>query len=281
MFTNKVRLKEFYPFLENGLADPILEIAIQPQHKRFPDAKRPAFLTLPGGGYANLAPHEGWPVAFDFMALGCNGFILHYSTNIEDKQNTYPQQILEVACALDYICKNAEAFAIDTEKIAIAGFSAGGHLAASYCTMRNRPEVTKHITPTPVTAAVLCYPVITAGYQCHEGSVQHLLGKKDANTEERAYISCELHVQPEITPPTFIWAAANDPAVPVSNSLRYAQALADAKIPFELHIYPQGSHGQSTGTAYTSVLADRAEVAYLAQWVPAAKNWLKQTFELN
>ncbi len=281
MFTNKIHLKELYPFLENGLADPILEIAIQPQHKRFTDAKRPAFLALPGGGYANLAPHEGWPLAFEFMALGCNGFILHYSTNGELQQNVYPQQILEVACALDYICKNADAFCIDTNKLAIAGSSAGGHLAASYCTLRNRPEVTKHIAPPPVAAAVLLYPVISGYYQSHEGSIQRLLGKKDVTEEERRYVSCELHVDKQITPPTFIWAAANDPTVPVSNSLRYGEALAEAKIPFELHIYPYGGHGQSTGTVYTSALTDRAVAAHLAQWVPAVKNWMKQLFELN
>lgn len=280
MYTDTVHLKELYPFLAVGSADPMLEIMLHEPCNYVANNIRPAILAFPGGGYGNLAAHEAWPVAMEFMTLGCNGFVLYYTTNPKDEEYIYPQQILEVACALDYIIKNAEEFAIDIDKIAITGSSAGGHLAASYCTQRNRPEVTRHIAPPPVAAAILSYPVISAVSQTHAGSVQHLLGKKDASEEEKRYVSCEFYVDKEVTPPSFIWAAANDATVPVSNSLRYAQALADAEIPFELHIYPDGKHGQSTGTSYTSGYPDRAAVAHMAQWVPAAKNWLKQVFEL-
>ena len=90
-------------------------------------------------------------------------------------------------------------------------------------------------------ALVLCYPVISGGAHRHQGSFDNLIGP-DATEEARAEMSLELQVTAE-TPPTFLWHTVEDAAVPVENSLLFAQALRRHNISFELRIYPQGRHG--------------------------------------
>ena len=89
------------------------------------DVRRPAMVVLPSGGYTHLCPREGEPIALEFMADGANGFVLNYSV----KPCAYPQQLLEVAAAFEYIKTHAEELCVDPQKIAVLGFSAGGHLA--------------------------------------------------------------------------------------------------------------------------------------------------------
>ena len=174
-----IHLKDIYPVLDKNGADPTLEILVPNVVGKL--KKRPSMLVCPGGGYEFTWEGEGENVAFEYLTLGFNAFVLRYSV----KPHTFPQQILEVACAFDYIINNAEEFNGDPDKNAILGFSAGGHLAASYCTLRNLPEITSVIPePKAIQAAVLCYPVISADMPTHKGSFKALTGKDELTKEE-------------------------------------------------------------------------------------------------
>ena len=131
---------------------------------------RPAILILPGGGYAWCSKREADPVAMQFLQAGYNVFTLYYTCRSDE---TVPalrwQPLIDAAGAILHIRRNAEQFGTDPAKIAICGFSAGGHLAASAATML--PE---EVRPA---FAVLVYPVITAEPgKCHKGSFDNLLG---------------------------------------------------------------------------------------------------------
>ena len=274
----QIDLSKQYPFLA-GDSDAVLTAYLQQDivDSEYMDVfRRPALLICPGGAYRWCSSREAEPVALAFAPLGFNCFVLRYSV----APRRWPTALREVAAAVDIIHQNAEPWNIDAGKIAICGFSAGGHLAASYCTGRDLAEITSVIEPKPVQAAVLSYPVITAKEQLrHLGSFQELLGIQELTPELEEKFSLERHVDAKLTPPTFLWHTAADGSVPVENSLLYAQALAQKDIPFELPIFPAGRHGLATSDRQT--LRDYAAPEHLrvSQWVPLAQNWLKQTME--
>lgn len=273
MLYEVIHLKDIYPTIDRNGADPLLEIMVQNKIRN--DAPRPSVLICPGGGYGMTWDGEGEPVGYEFMTAGCNCFVLRYSV----KPHTYPQAIVEVACAVDYIVTNADRFGGDACKTAILGFSAGGHLAASYCTLRNQPEVLKYVSdPKPVQAAILGYPVISADGPTHLDSFRNISGHSELTPEDIEFFSLDKHIDPEITPKTFIWTTSTDSCVDPVNSLKYAMALGQKKIQYELHVFPQGVHGQSTGKFGIVDHPDNPAKIHLSIWCDLAKRWLKYVF---
>lgn len=279
MQNETIHLKDRFPFLGEDNCDPTLELFL-PQNLAamgWADKKRPCMLICPGGGYQFVSTRESEPIAVHLLPEGFNVFILQYST----QDRPYPVQLREVAAAMELIYENAEAWHCDTDRIAIMGFSAGGHLAAHYTNRWNCADVREFFPESkPVNASVLGYPVITADpVHSHKGSFIRLAGGEYPQTEEQqAFFSCNKMVT-ENTPPTFLWHTAADQAVPVMNSLLYAQALSANKVPFEMHIFPYGKHGMSTADGHTNAEIP-PEAAYVKDWLPAAKKWLKMTFSL-
>ena len=118
---------------------------------------RPAVVVCPGGGYRRVSQREGEPIALHFLPHGYNVFVLWYSVS----PNRFPTQLREVAAAMELLHENAEAWHCDTDKIAIMGFSAGGHLAAHYSNAYHWPEVREMFPRSkPGSATLLCYPVM-------------------------------------------------------------------------------------------------------------------------
>ncbi len=271
----QLHLKDYYEFLGANGADPTLEYylpfnmtEIGREHQ-----KRPCMLICPGGGYGFCSQREAEAVALHFLPKGFNAFVLTYST----APHRYPTQVREVAAALELIHKNAEAWNCDTSKIALMGFSAGGHLTASYVTKFDTPEV-RVVFPESkqVKATVLSYPVITADMSfTHQGSILNLLGHEPSEEEVR-YHSCDQNVT-ENTPPAFIWHTASDDCVPVANSLVYATALTRHNVPVELHIFPFGAHGLSMCDPEVSREMN-PDIEYDHAWIESMMRWLNMYF---
>ena len=268
-----LHLKDYYPFLGEDGCDPTVEIYLPynmtEMHRE--NDKRPCMIVCPGGGYGMCSQRESEPIALHFLPQGYNVFTITYSV----APHCFPTQLREGAAVMELIYKNADVWNCDTSKIAIIGFSAGGHLAAHYSTMFDCKEV-REVFPESksVNASVLCYPVITSDpAHAHMGSFYNLLGKKDISNEEIEYFSCDRNVK-DSTPPAFIWHTAEDNCVPVMNSLLYAEALNKHKIPFELHISPFGGHGSSTCDAQTLDTVSTG-LAHANAWLSSLKIWLK------
>lgn len=268
-----LHLKDYYPFLGEDNCDPTVEMYLPfnlTEMGRQND-KRPCMIVCPGGGYAFCSQREAEPIALQFLPQGYNVFTITYSVN----PHRFPTQLREVAALMELIYKNADDWNCDTSKIAIIGFSAGGHLAAHYSTMFDCKEV-REVFPESksVNASVLCYPVITADpSHAEKGSIHNLVGKTDISPEETEYFSCEKNVK-DTTPPAFIWHTAEDGLVPVMNSMLYAEALSAHKVPFELHIYPYGAHGLSTGDAQTNGNMNE-KIEHVGNWLTSLEKWLK------
>lgn len=272
----RIQLKEDFTFLGEGGKNPTLDIYLPYNmvEMRRQNMKRPCMLICPGGGYGMCSERESEAVGVHFLPEGYNVFVLTYSV----APNRFPTQIREVAAAMELIYQNAESWHCDTEKIAIMGFSAGGHLAAHYSTMFDCKEV-REVFPESkaVNASVLCYPVINANERtAHMGSFLNLLGHQPETQAEEDYFSCDKHVR-ATTPPTFLWHTAEDKTVPVKNSILYANALAENGVPFELHIFPFGGHGLSTCDKHT--IDDMTPIyEYNSAWLADLKKWLKLIF---
>lgn len=276
MIYKTLELKNYFDFIGKNSENPTLEIYLPYNMTEMnrQEQKRPCLLICPGGGYGMCSQRESEPVALHFLPEGFNVFVLTYSV----APNRFPTQIREVATAMELIYANAQEWNCDTEKIAIMGFSAGGHLAAHYSTMFDCKEVREVLPESKsVNASVLCYPVISGDFSfTHQGSILNLLGREPESQEEADYFSCEKNVR-SITPPAFIWHTAEDGCVPVKNSLVYAAALAEKEVPFELHIYPFGGHGLSTCDKHTIDNVTNI-ITYDGAWLDSLKKWFRLIF---
>ena len=191
MKTETLHLKDAYPFLGENGCDPTVDIYLPynmtEMHRE--NRKRPCMIVCPGGGYAMCSQREAEPIAMHFLPEGFNVFVIYYSV----APHRFPTQLREVAATVELIYKNADEWNCDVSKLAIVGFSAGGHLAAHYSTMYDCKEV-REVFPEskPVNASVLSYPVITADPAYgHMGSFDNLLGKTERTKEEIDYFSCD------------------------------------------------------------------------------------------
>lgn len=228
-----------------------------------------AVLILPGGYYGLTAPTEAEPVALAFLHAGIQAFVLDYSV----APDRFPQALLEVAACIDFIHRNAEKYGI--RRVAVCGFSAGGHLAGCAANLWDLPIIgeTLGLEPGDVwpDAAILSYPVITSREPF--GSVKsfsHLLGK---GVEIPQHLSLEQSVSPS-NPPSFIWCTFNDARVPMENSLLYANALRANGVSCELHIYADGPHAM--GLATPDGAFDEEHVnPHAATWHGLCVEWLK------
>ena len=237
-----------------------------------PFKKRPAVLICPGGGYAFTSFREGEHIAIRMNACGFNAFILKYSC----KPAVFPAPQLELATAVALIRENAAAWHIDPNRIVVAGFSAGGHLAASLGVFWKQPFLLDALGLKPARirpdALLLSYPVITSGEFAHRGSFRALLG--DKYDELVDFVSLEKRVS-ESTPPAFIWHTFEDTAVPVENALLFASALRKQAIPFELHIYQRGAHGLSAANEETRNATGWGVQKECQNWLDMAAVWIR------
>lgn len=222
--------------------------------------RRPGVLVVPGGAYRFCSPTEGEPVARSFYERGFQAFVITYTTNPLDISPVRRQALEDLARAVRYIRHNAEEFCLEKGKLAVCGFSAGGHAAASLC-VHNDETVESNEKYREKSArpdlSILAYPVITGdGAFTHAESIDLLLGKD--RTEEELLFACnEKNVKTDTTP-AFIWHTFDDGTVPVRNSLEYAAALREKGVPVSLHIFTTGIHGLSTADGNSEVTSGNA-----------------------
>lgn len=204
-----------------------------------------AVIICPGGGYGMESYcFEGTEIAEAFLRKGIAAFILKYrlpSDSIMKAKSIGPLQ--DAQQAIKTVRQRSVEWKLDSKKIGIMGFSAGGHLASTAGTHFDRAYIPndENISLRP-DFMILIYPVISMNDELtHMGSRTNLLGK-EPKADLIALFSNELHVD-ENTPPTWLTHTGDDTAVPVENSIRFYQELVRNKVPAEMHLYPKGNHG--------------------------------------
>lgn len=269
--------------------------------------KRPAMIICPGGGYLLLSTKEGEAIATSFLERGYNCFVLRYSTYFKTRlvdlknvpeinsQACYPQQLLELMQTMKLLHDNAQAWNIEPDKIFIAGFSAGGHLAASLATRWNDAQITQQL-PFAVNdnlilkprGVILGYPMLAGdAYKYIEssgadpflkGQIKYLkecLFKTQQPTPElEKNVDIIAHTTKDM-PPVFLWMTMNDQAVDVESALTFMKKAARQVPGCECHIFAEGIHG--LGRADEVYAKKPQDInANVAQWLNLALNWLNK-----
>ena len=206
-----------------------------------PDAEKntgAAVILCPGGGYFHQATqHEGFQFAEWFKEQGIAAIVLKY--RLPNAHAQIPGK--DALQAIKLVRENAEDWNINPNKIGIAGFSAGGHLASTAGTHFVYLDSADAVASRP-DFMILFYPVISMKEDItHKGSRTNLLGENPSEENILLY-SNELQIT-EKTPPTLLLLSTDDRTVKPENSIRFYQSLIEHKIPTSMHIFPIGGHG--------------------------------------
>lgn len=228
-------------------------------------SRNASVIICPGGGYWGLSiDKEGINAAKWFNSIGISAFVLKYrlpSDDIMTDKTICPLQ--DAQEAIRTLRRNAVKWNLDSTKIGIMGFSAGGHLASTVSThYLDKVYDSKDDVSARPDFSLLIYPVISMEDGItHNGSKENLLGK-NVSADLISNYSNEKQVN-ENTPPAFLVHATDDQAVPVENSIYYYLALKKNKVAAEMHLYQNGGHGFGLGTQGTNT-----------DWPTACKSWL-------
>ncbi len=262
----------------DGATTVTMELMVHKSSPEITTKLRPAMVVFPGGGYGLTSDREAEPIASAYYAAGYNCFTVRY---ICGEKAAISNPLYDAAAAIAHVRTNWEKYNIDPDRIAVIGFSAGGHLAAYITTQWHRKDISEKLgienQLCKPNAAILCYPVITQNVPTHIDSFNNLLGK-DRDDELSSTANLETHVD-ERTCPCFIWSTASDECVPVANSLAFAKALTEKGIPCEMHIFPHGPHGLSRCTPETSPDWGTEDyiIPYVERWMDWSIKWLEYT----
>jgi acetyl esterase/lipase len=223
-----------------------------------------AIIICPGGGYSILSmENEGYAIARKFNEIGVTAFILKYrlpSDSIMVDKTIGPLQ--DAQRAVQLVRQRAKEWGLNTNRVGIIGFSAGGHLASTAITHFDKAVIdNKDNVNLRPDFAILMYPVISFGELAHKGSKDNLVGKTPTPEMVDLY-SNEKQVTAN-TPPTFLVHAQDDRTVPVMNSVVFYQAMVKAGVKGELHLYQAGGHGFGLNNKTTK-----------DEWFERCKNWM-------
>lgn len=240
---------------------PTLEIHLPEKSK----ANGAAIIIIPGGGYGIVSyTNEGTDIATVFNKMGVAAFILKYrlpSAKTMADMTIGPLQ--DAQQAIKTVRMRAKEWGVDTSKVGVIGFSAGGHLASTAGTHFTKAIVeNKEQTNLRPDYMILVYPVISLTKELmHKGSRDNLIGS-NPTAKLTDLFSNELQVT-DRTPPTLLIHAGDDKTVKVSNSLKFYEALLKHNVPAEMHIYPKGGHGFGINNKTTP-----------DKWIERVENWL-------
>ena len=257
-----------------------------------PPEALPAVIVCPGGAYLFCSVDlEGDTTALSFADKGYQTFILEYTVGSQcgDIDSRYPAQLLDLAKAILIIREHANEWHVDTERISIAGFSAGANLCANMAVHWHESLLADHFGVDssvfkPLTV-ILGYALIDYRYQeeymaealpgnsIMMGGNKTVFGTPTPTPEQCDELSPHNYVSDK-TPPVFMVHAANDTLVPAVHSLKMAAALAKKGIPYELHIFQNGEHGFATGIP-SGVGPYRSDKKMaVSAWVDLCAEWL-------
>lgn len=227
-----------------------------------------AVVVLPGGGYQRLAGDlEGREIASWFAARGFLACILAHRLPVSGY--LLPVPLLDARRAIQWVRAKAAELHIAPNRIAMIGFSSGGHLAGLAAT---QPVPGDPAASDPVERVgsrpdflVLGYPWLGAV----STDTSHLNYCKLFNLmddcEKLAALYSPDRLVGKDAPPTFLYHTYNDQSVPVEQSLGFFAALRKAGVPAELHIFADGKHGSGLGKGD----------AVLGQWPALLETWLR------
>lgn len=228
------------------------------------ETDRPAVIVCPGGGYLYCSDAEAEPVALRYASAGFHAFVLRYSVGPRAAGFAPLQQLSWV---IGHIRKNAAQWHIHPDKLAVCGFSAGGHLALAGGVMgENRPN-----------ALILGYPAASApSFPGVDFMLKVLTGKQTVTEADAEPFDLVPKIGPD-TPPAFLMATAED-LLTAYGALPVANQYSRLGLGYELHIFQRGPHGLSLADATSAQGSSRKLNPAFAHWHALSVRWLLDTF---
>ncbi|WP_454882818.1 alpha/beta hydrolase [Sphingomonas oryzagri] len=206
-----------------------------------------AIIVMPGGGFTFLSiENEGSVPATFFTDFGYTVFVLSYRLPGEGWTNRADAPLQDAIRAMRVVRRQAEGFAVDPDRIAVLGFSAGGHVAASLATDYAKPlyppvDAADRISARPALVGLMYAVTTMKRFETHSVSRANLLGP--APSAELVLRRSPLAHIGGGTPPCFVGCALDDPIVPPFCSIDWLAACQTAKVPVEGHFFEKGGHG--------------------------------------
>lgn len=238
------------------------------------EVKHPLAIIIPGGGFNFHTDRESQPIAMKFAAAGIHSVVFHYQL-LKDGKSVFPLALQELATTLNWLKTQAEVHQIDSDKILLISFSAGGSIVTNFNSLMLNESTCSEIFDGKLEvqpyANIMGYPVVdmTLGWpKTLDDAAKMSPDKKFWKAQETVTKDAK---------PFFIWQTVTDQTVPVKNSLIYADKLNELGIPYELHLFSNGPHGLSLGTYQVQepggdkYLNDQA-----SKWWDLCINWLTQ-----
>lgn len=241
---------------------------------------RPTIIVCPGGAFQFRAGHEGEPIAKWFNQLGINAFVLNYRVEPFSPFTS----VKDAVRSIKYVRYHAKKYHVDSEKIGMIGFSAGGFLTAfvgthfdngsvdassreaqimsAFLLESNSNDPIDQVS-TQLNAIILCYAA-TAPFS-KENLPPDVFPETGITVDEMMDFTSNHKYVTTKTPPTFMWVTANDDWNFQKPNILFAQALSNFDMPFDFHIFSKGSHGLGLGDTVPMVSA----------WPKLCENWLK------
>lgn len=223
------------------------EAYIQEENKEFGFINRPGFIIVPGGAYSFVAEREGEPVALRLGSEGYNTFVFHYSCD-----KPYPQPHLELASMINYIKENKNLFCLSSEELPIVGFSAGGHLVATFSYLYEELAESLRIKAEQIrpTKIVLAYPVISMKIPTNSCTSKRITNNFDSSLVSK--LSAEENIDKHY-PITYIWSSKGDKLVPFRHSQIFVESLIKNNIKHRFVLYNNVDHGISIANLSTAL----------------------------
>jgi acetyl esterase/lipase len=217
-------------------------------HRPVPgQANGAAVVVFPGGGYRDVwIDKEGHDVARWLNMFGVTAIVVKYRTAPTDAQENVREAVLQATLAdakraMRLVRHHAREWGIDPDRVGAIGFSAGGHLILRLAA-------------------------------CADG------GQADAADpveRQSSAPSFTIPVYPGVPPdlsglgpnvgPMFIVNGSRDTLTPPQGAVRLCQALLEAGVPVELHLFGQGEHGFGLGIAGGSA----------RRWPDLCEEWMR------
>lgn len=252
----KEKPSRIIPYKETPQGELRLHVFNPPNHKHQKD-QRPVVVFFFGGSWNTGSPAHFYPQAKYLAQRGLVAITAEYRT--KKSHGTDPRVcVRDAKSAIRFIRRRAKWLGISPTRIAAAGGSAGGHLAAATATLSefNEPDENLEVSCKP-NALVLFNPVFD--------NSENGYGFERVNKYWKDF--SPMHNLSSNTPPTIVFLGTKDEFIPVATAEKYKEIMTSNGTRCDLHLYSGQAHGFFNKAKYKETVAQMDQFLVSLGWL--------------